>query len=83
MGRRVAHATFGEGLAVRYEGEKITVLFDGPGYQTLALPTVMQNGLLKSASPDQRDRRTSAVHKDLQGRASLYEQNRPDEDQAP
>ncbi|MBB5236019.1 RecQ family zinc-binding domain-containing protein [Deinococcus budaensis] len=47
MGSRVAHATFGEGLVVRYEGEKITVLFDGQGYQTLALGVVLDGGLLE------------------------------------
>ncbi|BDP40144.1 ATP-dependent DNA helicase RecQ [Deinococcus aetherius] len=47
LGSRVAHRIFGEGLVMRYEGEKITVLFDGPGYQTLALPVVLQQGLLE------------------------------------
>ncbi|WP_246580880.1 RecQ family ATP-dependent DNA helicase [Deinococcus aestuarii] len=48
LGSRVAHRTFGEGLVMRYEGEKITVLFDGPGYQTLALPVVLEQSLLES-----------------------------------
>ncbi|GMA15984.1 RecQ family ATP-dependent DNA helicase [Deinococcus metallilatus] len=47
IGSRVAHATFGEGQVVRYEGEKVTVLFDQQGYQTLALPIVLENGLLE------------------------------------
>lgn len=47
VGSRVAHPTFGEGQVVRYEGEKVTVLFDEQGYQTLALPVVLENELLK------------------------------------
>ncbi|MEF2278921.1 RecQ family ATP-dependent DNA helicase [Deinococcus sp. YIM 134068] len=47
LGTRVAHATFGEGQVMRYEGDKVTVLFDGPGYQTLALGFVLENGLLE------------------------------------
>ncbi|GBF07044.1 RecQ family ATP-dependent DNA helicase [Deinococcus aerius] len=47
IGSRVAHPTFGEGLVMRYEGGKVTVLFDQQGYQTLALPVVLENGLLE------------------------------------
>lgn len=49
IGLRVVHPTFGEGQVVRYEGEKVTVLFDQQGYQTLALGVVLENELLKPA----------------------------------
>ncbi|ADV67798.1 ATP-dependent DNA helicase, RecQ family [Deinococcus maricopensis DSM 21211] len=45
---RVTHATFGEGVVVRYEGDKVTVLFDQRGYQTLALPFVLEHDLLRA-----------------------------------
>ncbi|WP_034385587.1 ATP-dependent DNA helicase RecQ [Deinococcus sp. YIM 77859] len=47
LGSRVRHPSFGTGQVVRYEGEKITVLFDEQGYQTLALPVVLENELLQ------------------------------------
>ncbi|GAA5514099.1 ATP-dependent RNA helicase DeaD [Deinococcus carri] len=46
-GSRVAHTTFGEGQILRYEGDKVTVLFDQQGYQTLSLTFVLENGLLE------------------------------------
>lgn len=49
LGLRVVHPTFGEGQVVRYEGEKLTVLFDQQGYQTLALGVVLDNELLRPA----------------------------------
>jgi len=36
---------------VHYEGEKVVVLFDEEGYQTLALAVVLENGLLCAAEP--------------------------------
>lgn len=47
LGSRVAHRTFGAGQVMRYENEKITVLFDQQGYQTLALGIVLDNGLIE------------------------------------
>ncbi|EYB67567.1 RecQ familyATP-dependent DNA helicase [Deinococcus phoenicis] len=47
LGSRVAHTTFGEGQVMRCEGDKVTVLFDQQGYQTLSLPVVLENGLLE------------------------------------
>ncbi|HEU5087071.1 MAG TPA: RecQ family ATP-dependent DNA helicase, partial [Roseiflexaceae bacterium] len=44
---RVAHASWGEGLVMRYESDKIVVLFDTVGYKTLALDTVSERGLLQ------------------------------------
>jgi ATP-dependent DNA helicase RecQ len=42
----VVHSEWGEGLVMRYEGDKITVLFDEVGYKTLALDVVLENALL-------------------------------------
>jgi ATP-dependent DNA helicase RecQ len=43
---RVAHKSWGEGLVVRYEGDKMVVLFDTIGYKTLATALVAANALL-------------------------------------
>jgi ATP-dependent DNA helicase RecQ len=52
LGTRVDHPTFGEGLVMHYESDKITVLFDQQGYQTLALGIVLENKLLTALSAD-------------------------------
>ncbi|HEX2913894.1 MAG TPA: RecQ family ATP-dependent DNA helicase [Chloroflexia bacterium] len=44
---RVAHNSWGEGMVMRYEGDKIVVLFDEVGYKTLAMQIVAERGLLK------------------------------------
>jgi ATP-dependent DNA helicase RecQ len=46
-GRRVAHASWGEGQILRTEEDKIIVLFDTTGYKTLAAELVREHGLLK------------------------------------
>ncbi len=46
---RVAHARWVEGLVVRYEGDKMVVLFDEVGYKTLATSLVVENNLLRTA----------------------------------
>ena len=46
-GSRVAHKSFGEGQVVRCEDDKVTVLFDTVGYQTLSLEVVLAGGLLE------------------------------------
>lgn len=46
LNSRVAHEAWGEGMVTRYEGDKITVLFDAVGYKTLALGIVLQSKLL-------------------------------------
>jgi ATP-dependent DNA helicase RecQ len=43
---RVTHTQWGEGLVMRYEGDKLTVLFDEMGYKMLALDVVLENQLL-------------------------------------
>jgi ATP-dependent DNA helicase RecQ len=46
LNSRVTHNQWGEGLVMRYEGDKLTVLFDEMGYKTLALDVVLENKLL-------------------------------------
>ena len=46
LGSRVAHEAFGEGQVTHYEEDKVTVLFDEAGYQTLSLSLVTEKGLL-------------------------------------
>ncbi len=46
---RVAHASFGEGLVLRHDGDSVVVLFDEVGYKTLSLDLVRQNDLLRPA----------------------------------
>ena len=43
---RVHHAKWGDGTVVRYEQDRMTVLFDDAGYRTLALEIVEDRGLL-------------------------------------
>jgi ATP-dependent DNA helicase RecQ len=43
---RVLHASWGEGVVMRYEGDRIVVLFDEVGYKTLSLPAVTARSLL-------------------------------------
>jgi ATP-dependent DNA helicase RecQ len=48
IGARVAHKTWGQGQVLRYDGDKIVVVFDEAGYKTLAVELVRQNGLLET-----------------------------------
>jgi ATP-dependent DNA helicase RecQ len=43
---RVEHPTWSVGLVLRYEGDKMVVLFDSVGYKTLAVEVVQERGLL-------------------------------------
>ena len=47
LNSRVAHSAWGEGLVMRYEGDKIVVLFDEVGYKTLGINLVKRRGLLQ------------------------------------
>jgi ATP-dependent DNA helicase RecQ len=49
LNSRVYHRSLGTGLVMRYEGEKIVVLFDDTGYKTLDLALVTDAGLLSAA----------------------------------
>ncbi len=44
---RVAHDEWGEGAVVRYDGDKIVVLFDDVGYKTLGVDLVVERDLLR------------------------------------
>jgi ATP-dependent DNA helicase RecQ len=46
---RVAHATWGPGQVMGYEGDTVTVFFEAAGYKTLALELVEAGGLLTPA----------------------------------
>jgi ATP-dependent DNA helicase RecQ len=46
---KVTHATWGEGVVMRYEGDRIVVLFEEVGYRTLSLETVRERNLLQPA----------------------------------
>jgi len=47
LNTRVAHGTLGEGIVVRYEADKVVVLFEEAGYKTLAVSLVTDGGLLR------------------------------------
>lgn len=44
---RVGHVEWGEGVVMRYEGDRIVVLFEQVGYRTLSLRAVAARGLLR------------------------------------
>jgi len=46
LGGHVRHAQWGAGTVMRYEGDKIVVLFDTVGYKSLATDVVTERGLL-------------------------------------
>ncbi|HEY7419567.1 MAG TPA: helicase-related protein, partial [Ktedonobacteraceae bacterium] len=43
---RVAHTVWGQGLVIRYEEDKMVVLFDDVGYKALSIEIVLKKGLL-------------------------------------
>ena len=45
---RVRHSEWGEGVVMRYEGDRIVVLFEEVGYRTLLLRAVADRGLLEA-----------------------------------
>ena len=46
----VRHTSWGEGMVLRYESDKMVVLFDEVGYKTLAVEIVTGRGLLEPVS---------------------------------
>ena len=46
VGAAVEHTAWGAGQVMRYEGDRLVVLFEDVGYRTLALATVLERGLL-------------------------------------
>ena len=47
VGARVEHRSWGEGQVLRYDGDKVVVVFDEAGYKTLALELVREGDLLR------------------------------------
>jgi ATP-dependent DNA helicase RecQ len=47
----VRHAQWGTGLVLRYEDDRMTVLFDDVGYKTLSVPVVEEQSLLAVETP--------------------------------
>jgi ATP-dependent DNA helicase RecQ len=45
----VKHPQWGSGLVLRYEQDRMVVLFDDVGYKTLSVPVVVKQGLLTPA----------------------------------
>jgi ATP-dependent DNA helicase RecQ len=45
---RVAHPEWGSGQVLRYEEDKVVVLFDTVGYKTLSVSAVVERGLLRA-----------------------------------
>lgn len=43
---KVRHKTWGSGTVMRYEGDKMVILFDNMGYKTLAVDFVIERGIL-------------------------------------
>ncbi len=43
---KVMHNVWGPGLVLRYEGDKMVVLFESVGYKTLAVDVVVEHHLL-------------------------------------
>lgn len=54
LNSRVIHASWGEGLVLRYEGTAIEVLFDAVGYKTLSVTQTLAEGLLRPAPRGER-----------------------------
>ena len=49
VGSRVRHIKWGTGQVLRYEEDKVTVLFEEVGYRTLGVELVLEQGLLELA----------------------------------
>ncbi len=49
LNSRVVHKSWGEGQVMRYEGDKMVILFDRVGYKTLGVEIALLRGLLKQA----------------------------------
>jgi ATP-dependent DNA helicase RecQ len=49
VGARVVSDRWGDGTVQRYDGDQVTVLFDGHGYRQLFVPVVLERSLLRPA----------------------------------
>ncbi len=52
LNSRVHHKTWGEGIVLRYEDDKMVVLFDEVGYKTLSVDIVTERGLLEQVQEE-------------------------------
>lgn len=52
LNSRVIHKSWGEGTVMRYEDDKIVVLFDKVGYKTMSTAMVLIERLLRHANPE-------------------------------
>lgn len=52
LNSRVRHKNWGDGLVLRYEGEKMVILFDQVGYKNLDVQMTILRGLLERLSDD-------------------------------
>jgi ATP-dependent DNA helicase RecQ len=48
VGARVRHRSWGPGRVLRYDGDRMVVLFDRAGYRTLSVATVLERKLLRA-----------------------------------
>lgn len=55
LNSRVVHTTWGEGLVMRYESDKVVVLFDRVGYKTIGIEIARLRGLLRPATSTRVD----------------------------
>jgi len=46
---QVSHTEWGPGTVLRYEDDRMIVLFDEVGYKTLSVPVVLKQGLLTAS----------------------------------
>jgi len=44
---RVKHKSWGEGMVIRYEANKVVILFDEAGYKTIEVGMALLGGLLR------------------------------------
>ena len=49
---QVIHKSWGEGTVMRYEADKVVILFEQVGYKTISTMTAVLRGLLRRVNPD-------------------------------
>jgi ATP-dependent DNA helicase RecQ len=47
LNAKVTHKKFGPGIVMRYEGDKVVVLFDTEGYKSLVVDVIVKNALVE------------------------------------
>ncbi|HKE99642.1 MAG TPA: RecQ family ATP-dependent DNA helicase [Actinomycetes bacterium] len=71
VGSRVRHPGWGAGQVLRYDEDRVTVLFDDGAYRTLGVPLVLERGLLAADRAGEAGSRPSGGSK-----RELYERAR-------